>query len=760
MTIFKNRPAAFSAAVFVMTSVLLISSSPRYKPIIAVTALSAAALYSAFLFVNRKKQSKQIKKLAIGFILASLGIAIAALYLRFTVDKQLRTAESLVGTDAEIEAVITEIKSETVYSGAYVVDIESADGENLILSARLETEFSADLAVGDVVRARVRFDELTDDGAYDMKTNGFRRGITVLAIVEDSENIELISHRDGVLSLIEGLRKRIAAVLTVSAELSGGDYGLASTLFVADKTELDGIVRRDFVYVGISHLLAVSGMHLSIIIGGLEQILKKLTLHKTPRTLVLISATVLYMGLTGFSASVLRAGFMLILYQLSYFFGREADRVTALFVSVAVIILVSPFSASDVGLLLSFSAMLACITATETSPKRLASALSRFAAKGKAAKLISDAIKLIILNLTMSFYAIIFTLPVMWLNFGRISLLAPIGTLAMFIPITLILYLAPFAVISFRLPWLWTVFAYPCSWLCRLSAKLVSVIAKIDGAEMLLPVSDAVSAIVLTMIVICITLVLTLPKRYGAAAGCIAVAVFLALSASSIHYRLTYDKNTVFYLNNNKNEGFVIADGASSLVVDISNGGSYITSASVEIAREELRSDVDAYMLTHLHRRHVTTVKKLLESEYLSRIYIPSPADEDETAVYNDLVALAKTHGVSVVEYVCGNEIRYGDVVIDIASAKIKRSTHPTLILAVESEGARTAYVGSSVHESEIFELALDICRNSERLIFGIHGPVVKGGADYFVTKDQTVVYANDEIEDFFSEYPAREITD
>lgn len=757
MTIFKNRPTAFFAAVFVISSVILVTVGAVYKPIVIAAASAAAILYTVAVFVVPGKRRDSVGKIAVRFISAAVAVALAATLMYCTVDKQMLAAEKLVGTEAKIEAIITEVKSETVYSGSYIADITSVSGEKTSLTARLETEFSADFEVGDVLRAQVTFEKLTDDGAYDLKTNGFRRGVTVLAVVGADEDALLISHRDGVISAVNDLRERIAAVLSVSAELSGGDAGLAGTLFVGDKTQLDGIVRRDFVYVGISHLLAVSGTHLSVLIGGLELILKRLTLHKTPRTIILIAVTVLYMGLTGFSASVLRAGLMLILYQLSYFVGREADRVTALFVSVAAIITVSPFAAADVGLLLSFSAMLACITAVDAPPQKLTDALARFAAKGRAARALSAFIRSVMLNLIMSLYSILFTLPVMWLNFGRVSLLAPLGTLALLVPITLILYLIPFSLLTFRIPWLWGVFAYPCSWLCRLSAKIVALIAKIDGAEMLLPVSDAVTAIVLAVIVICITMILVLPKRYGTAAGCVAALVFVALSVSSAYYRVTYDKNTVFYLNNNKNEGFVIADGASSLLVDISNGGSYITSASAEIAREELRSDVDAYMLTHLHRRHVRTVKKLFESEYIDRLILPSPSDEEEMAVYNEIAALADTHGVSVSAYVPGNEIAYGDIIIDTAASEIKRSSHPVLILAVESEGERTAYIGSSVHESELYGLALDICRNSEKIIFGIHGPVVKGGADYFITVEQTVTYASDEVEEFFAEYPVRE---
>lgn len=752
MTAFKNRPTAFFAAVFVISCIVLIGTDTGSKPIIIAAAAAAAIMYTVAFFVIPKKSLHKEKNVPLAFVASALAVLFAAVLMYLTVDRQLMTAASLVGTDARIEALITEIKSETVYSGSYTADILTVDGEDVTLTARFETEFSSDLAVGDVISVQVMFEELTDDGAYDLKTNGFRRGVTVLAVSEDAESLSVTGHRDDVLSALEAVQKRISAVLSVSSELSGGDCGLMQTLFIGDRTELDGVVRRDFTYAGISHLLAVSGMHLSIVIGGFEALLKKLTLHKTPRTLILIAVTLLYMGLTGFSASVLRAGLMLILYQISYFSGREADRITSLFLAVGLIILISPFSASDVGLLLSFSAMLACIAADETVSKRADTALSRMSAKGNFMRLVSYVFRFILHSLSVSLYASVFTLPVMWLHFGRISLLAPLGTLMLSLPVTAILYLTPFVFLTFRVPWLWAVFAYPCAWICRLSASLAAALAKIRNAELLLPSEDAVTAIALCVIVVCVTCLILLPKRYAAVSGCVAVAVAAAIAISSVHYRQTYDKNTVFYLNNNKNEGFVIADGADALVVDISNGGSYITSAAVEIAREELRADVNAYMLTHLHRRHIKTTKKLLESEYIDRLILPAPADADETAIYNELSALAEKYGAETYAYIPGTEFAYGDIMIDTAAAYIDRSVHPTVILAFESEGTRSAYIGSSVHESELFSLALDICRNSEEVIFGIHGSIPKSGADYLLTDSQRVTYASEELEALFTE--------
>lgn len=747
MTAFKNRPTAFFAAVFILSSVIFIELEAKYKPIIIAVAFAAAIMYIAFGFALPKSK---YGALLTAVILTASAVACSALCVYFNVDKQIIISDGLIGSTADIKAEIVEIKSESVYSGAYVANVLTIDGAPSNIKIRLETEFSADLSAGDVITVRARFEELTDDGAYDLKTNGFREGITGLAVSDDVDTLIVCEHRDGVMYRLNALRERICAALAVSSELSGGDCGLMQALFVGDRSALDGTVRRDFTYVGISHLLAVSGMHLSIVIGGLELVLNKLTLHKTAKNIIVIAVTVCYMGLTGFSMSVLRAGIMLILYRLSYFFGRGADRITSLFIAVAGIIFVFPFAAADVGLLLSFSAMLACIVSSEATPSVIVGFLSRLRSKNIFSKALSAVLRFVLFNLSMSLYSMIFTMPIMWIYFGRISLLAPVGTLVLSLPITAILYLTPFALVSINVTWLWAVFQYPAAWLCRLTARLTSALTKIDGAELLLPTSDSVTAIFSIVTVIAVMLILLLPKRGARAAGCAAVAVFAAVTIASVGYSLTYDKNTVFYLNNGKNDGFVVSDGARALIVDISNGGGYISSALDEVAREELRANVNAFMLTHLHHRHLNTVERMLSSEYIEKLILPLPNDEDEAEVCKSLHLLAEKYGAEVVSYAYGTEVEYGDIMIDTASAYIERSSHPVLFLSIKSEGERTSYIGSSVHESELFSLALDAAQCSDTVIFGIHGPIVRDGADYFLTGSQAVVYATPELKSLF----------
>ena len=92
--------------------------------------------------------------------------------------------------------------------------------------------------------------------------------------------------------------------------------GLLGAILLGDRTYLSGQTSLDFSRIGISHVLALSGMHLAILILGIEKLLSLIGISKKARYIITIILTLAYVALTGFSVSVVRAGIMLIIRSL------------------------------------------------------------------------------------------------------------------------------------------------------------------------------------------------------------------------------------------------------------------------------------------------------------------------------------------------------------------------------------------------------------------------------------------------------------
>ena len=109
-------------------------------------------------------------------------------------------------------------------------------------------------------------------------------------------------------------------------------------------------------YVGLSHLIAISGLHINLIYNLFFSIGKIFKIKREILVFISISILLLYAYFIGFRPSVLRAIFMLIIMEISLVSKNIYDPINALYLSTLIILIINPFNIYDSGLLLSFFA--------------------------------------------------------------------------------------------------------------------------------------------------------------------------------------------------------------------------------------------------------------------------------------------------------------------------------------------------------------------------------------------------------------------
>ncbi len=130
-----------------------------------------------------------------------------------------------------------------------------------------------------------------------------------------------------------------------------------------DKSGLSSDSKRNFSRAGIMHLLAVSGLHVSLV-AGLPLLLLKRARRKGMRMVWFVfglTTVWLYAWLTGFQASVLRAGTMLSMIGLAQVLGVQTSSINQLGAAATFILLAEPAALFTVGFQLSFSAVAAIL---------------------------------------------------------------------------------------------------------------------------------------------------------------------------------------------------------------------------------------------------------------------------------------------------------------------------------------------------------------------------------------------------------------
>lgn len=156
---------------------------------------------------------------------------------------------------------------------------------------------------------------------------------------------------------LQALRLRMGTIL--DQLLPPQDAGIYRALLTGDKSAMDEDIRSLYQENGIAHILAVSGLHLSILGLGVYELLRRFGRSKAASGIVAALLIVAYGILTGCSGSALRAVLMLLLRFLGAAVGRSYDMLTAMAAAALFLLWKEPFMLFSAGFQLSFLAVLA-----------------------------------------------------------------------------------------------------------------------------------------------------------------------------------------------------------------------------------------------------------------------------------------------------------------------------------------------------------------------------------------------------------------
>ena len=251
------------------------------------------------------------------------------------------------------------------------------------------------------------------------------------------------------LSIKEKLKLRALNIL--KDNMSEQSATLAYAVVFGDKTYLNYDIKNAFIESGIAHVLAVSGLHTSLIFVLLIFLFKKIRIKYGYKLAIIASFIGFFAYLCDFAPSVVRASIMAIVLSLTYLRSTKYDILNILSLTGALILLIQPQQLFNVGFVLSFSCMLSMILLDPVGRK-----ITNFIPNTKIQSLFVSSIT-----------TTIGTLPVMALYFGKLSwtciianvILLPIFVYAytflflavvvsLFIPLTFLLHILDYVFIS------------------------------------------------------------------------------------------------------------------------------------------------------------------------------------------------------------------------------------------------------------------------------------------------------------------------
>ena len=256
----------------------------------------------------------------------------------------------------------------------------------------------------------------------------------------------------------------------MQAGLPEPEAGLAGAITLGYKKGIGVFWQKKFSEVGISHIIAISGLHISILAALVMGFALNIGLPRRKAFWLASLFLLAYIFLIGLPASAMRAGLMGFLVLWAMNLGRLNKLTNSLVLVAAILLLINPkLLRDDIGFQLSFLAVLGIAYFFPIFKKWAGER------KGKVATLLD------IMGITIS--AQVFTLPIIALNFDQVSIIAPISNLLILwtLPILLVTILAGLA-LSLVLPGLSWLFFLPSLLVLKYIMVVANWLAGLPGA--------------------------------------------------------------------------------------------------------------------------------------------------------------------------------------------------------------------------------------------------------------------------------------
>ena len=739
-----KRPFFTVCSVWLAVSFLLFFSARAARLVI----LCASAVFFAVMLAVRFIKGGRYRNDVMPYLLIALGILLSGITLHIHCDIAVPRVLSYSGTDGELTGVVTKCRRRADFGSAYDVRVTSVNGKKVSFYALLRVSGELDADPGETLTAKVSFSrpDVSENG-FPLRRYYISKGIYLAADAE-SDGITLTGRTKTVGAVFSSLSDRLSARLKLA--LGDETGGFASGILLGRRSDVPDGLTCDFRYLGISHLLAVSGMHLSVIAGAFIMLLRFLRL-KRGTVFVLGSAFIVFMMfLVGLPASVVRSGIMLIICLAANAAGKAETPVISLVTSAAVIVAISPDSLADAGFQLSFSATLGILTLGKYLVGRIMHRI------GKKKIITPSGIKKsnplrplasLLSLLAVSLSAMIFTLPFSWLYYREISAVSPLSNL-IFVPLAEVFLFLASGVLIFTGGIPGYLFRGGAGTAGHLIVRLAEKLARISPEPVFL--GRRYALISLAVAVICTVGISAARKKIGRSAILTVFALWVGLFSVCRVTEIAADRGTVGIsaVNRGKNDYLLINSGSKTLLIDISDGRTTGLQNAAS-ATADLFGDIsaDAVLLTHLHRYHTVSLARLAERTRLDYIILPEPNDESSRGIAAAIRAAAEERNVAILTYPSDGtaSVDFINCRINLSEAAfLSRSVQPVMYLTVDAGDRRFGYFSASVFSSSLESAAREAMSECDISLLGIHGPVIKeppgklsSGGEILVTSDE-----------------------
>ena len=346
----------------------------------------------------------------------TITIIISVLRVSFLENKYDTLYKDIIDKEVKAVGIITSSIKETEYRYSVTVKILSIDGKTKYKNTKINLSLKKSdndnlLEFGN----KIFFTGTFSEGETRRNYKGFNYkeylrsqeiygsiDVTSLKVIEKNQ-INIIS--SSINKLSNSLKRNLKELLPQRTS------GLMIGILIGDVSDISDEVSKNFKDCNLSHMLAVSGSHISYIMIGLNLVLNKKIFGIRNCKIITIFVIIIFMMLTNMTPSVVRAGICSIIVILASLIHRKQDTYTSIAFAILYTLVQNPYSLYNIGMQLSYAGTISIIIFYQEIKIK------------KKEKTIIDKIKNYILDsILLTLSANILIIPLTIYNFNTISL--------------------------------------------------------------------------------------------------------------------------------------------------------------------------------------------------------------------------------------------------------------------------------------------------------------------------------------------------
>jgi len=498
---------------------------------------------------------------------------------------------------------------------------------------------------GDRIRCQVTIRPLKKYGNksdFDSRTYFLSQCITMRGFVKDFNSIGISRHKP-----VNGLKKKVSRMLD---SMSRPEAEVLKAVLLGDRSGIGTTIRDSFAALGLSHLMAISGLHIGIVmllgytmIFFIIRAVPALALRcdgPMVSKIAGIACALSYTAFVGPSIPTLRASIMAVSLIGSFLFLRKPDLLEGLAIAGIIILAIWPFSLFSISFALSFAAVLG-----------IAGVYNRFFGYPRSFQL-----------LALTIAATVFTLPVVVYAFGFVSYAGIVSNLV-FVP-AFSMAIMPVAITG--------LLVFPLSE--TMAGYLFSL--AMDGIGSVFFASDIIGALkpapkpwIVWVYITYTALITAFFARQTRLRGYVLIGLcFLIVLIPVITHNIRQSPFLKFdFISVGHGDCTLVTKGPVAVLIDAGGSysgydtGRYIVGPHL-LSRGITR--LDLVVITHSHPDHIGGMPFIIDRFDVAEVW--TNVREDWSPYFNDVIQVTKEKSIMVRNVCLGDESTIGGIGIEV----------------------------------------------------------------------------------------------